>query len=91
MARQTAFRIYGDFAWPPFPSARSSGTRRGVIEIFFVDGGGGDLVAAIEWIPAPSLVGALEPRRELTHPTDEDLALIREGVKGFSSFWATSP
>lgn len=49
MIRRTAFRLYGNFQWPPLPEGGTD-RRKGTVEIFYVEDGS-DLCACAQWSP----------------------------------------
>lgn len=46
-----AFKLYGDFHWPPTPEPALQPTKTGTIEVHYAQRGGNNLHAFLRWVP----------------------------------------
>ncbi len=83
MTRNTAFRVYGNFQWPPLPN-EETGRRKGIVEIFYIEEGS-DLCACVRWIPHEVADDGIEAMHWLASLNKAAmLAAIGDGSKPFA-------
>ncbi len=77
----TAFRLFGDFIWPPVPHTDNETigeTKRGVVEICFFRENG-KLIACLRWVPKKSIT--TDP--PVSVPLPDDIAEINDWSRLF--------